>query len=373
MRKGLAYYEQAVALDSSFVEAWAQLSRAVCFLNASAPTVAGVEHCREAADRALALAPNRYEGHLAKGVYLRTIRKDYAASLDEFAAGLRAAPNTAALLTASASTERALGRWTEALAHLQQAKRVDPRSVAAARSLAYAYHEQHRYAEAIAEFDRAMVMAPTNLALVQGKAASFLAQGDLPGARAVIAAALQHLDTTAVVARFAIYQEMMWVLPDDIRPRVTRLRLSDFDNDRGMWALKVGGTFRLMGDSARARAYGDSSRMAYEEQLRPFPDDAQLTELLGRALVLTGRKAEAIRAAERSLALRETSLDAVSGPYYKYQVARILMQAGEKARALDLIEPLLKVPGDLTPGWLRIDPAFVPLRGEPRFQRLITQ
>ena len=372
MRRGLAYYEQAVALDSSFVEAWAQLARAECFLNASAPTVSGVEHCREAADRALALAPNRPEGHLAKGIYLRTIRKDYAASLVEFAAGLSVAPNHAALLTASAGTERALGRWAEALAHLQQARKIDPRSVGTARSLAYAYHEQHRYAEAIAEFDRAMAMAPTNLALVQGKAASFLGQGDLAGARAVIAAALQHLDTMAVVARFAIYQEMMWVLPDDIRPRVTRLRLSDFDNDRGMWALKVGATYRLMGDSSRARAYGDSSRMAFEEQLRPFPDDAQLTELLGRALVLAGRKAEAIRAADRSLALRETSLDAVTGPYYKYQVARILIQAGQNARALDLIEPLLKVPGDLTPGWLRIDPVFAPLRGEPRFQRLIS-
>jgi len=371
LRRGLAYYEQAVALDSSFVEAWAQLSRAVCELNRSAPTVAGVERCREAADRALALAPNRPEGHLAKGIYLRTIRKDYAASLEEFAAGLRVAPNHAALLTASAATERSLGRWADGLAHLQQARRIDPRSVGTARSLAYAYHEQHRYAEAIAEFDRALAMAPSNLGLVQGKAAAYLGQGDLAGARAVIAAALQHLDTMSVVARFAIFQEMMWVLPDDIRPRVTRLRLSDFDNDRGMWALKVGGTYRLMGDSARARAYGDSSRMAFEERLRLFPDDAQLTELLGRALALAGRRAEAVRAGERSLALRETSLDAVNGPYYKYQVARILIQAGQNERALDLIEPLMNVPGDLTPGWLRIDPVFAPLRGNPRFERLI--
>jgi serine/threonine-protein kinase len=371
LRKGLAYYEQAVALDSSFVEAWAQLSRTVCSLNASAPTVAGVERCREAADRALALAPDRPEGHLAKGVYLRTIRKDFAASLVEFAAGLHVAPNHAALLTASASSERSLGRWADGLRHLEQAKRLDPRSINTARGLAYAYHEQHRYAEAVAEYDRAMLLAPTNLALVQGKTAAYLGQGDLAGARAVIAAALQHLDTTAIVARFAIYQEMMWVLPDELRPRVTRLRLSDFDSDRGMWALKVGATYRLMGDSARARAYGDSSRVAFEEALRPFPDDAQLTELHGRALVLAGLKADAVREGEKSLRLRETSLDAVTGPYYKYQVARILIQAGQLERALDLIEPLLKVPGDLTPGWLNIDPIFAPLRGNPRFERLL--
>jgi len=173
------------------------------------------------------------------------------------------------------------------------------------------------------------------------------------------------------VARFAIYQEMMWVLPDELRPRVTRLRLSDFDNDRGMWALKVGGTYRLMGDSVRARAYGDSSRIAFEEALRPFPDDAQLAELHGRALALAGRKADAVREGERSLRLRETGLDAVTGPYYKYQVVRILIQAGQPERALDLLEPLLRVPGDLTPGWLNIDPIFTPLRGNPRFERLL--
>jgi hypothetical protein len=86
---------------------------------------------------------------------------------------------------------------------------------------------------------------------------------------------------------------------------------------------------------------------------------------------LGGYRAEAIAEAERSLKLRETSLDASLRPYVHFQVARILMQSGEYERALDLIEPLLTAPAsDLTPAYLRIDPTFKPLYGNPRFERL---
>jgi hypothetical protein len=50
------------------------------------------------------------------------------------------------------------------------------------------------------------------------------------------------------------------------------------------------------------------------------------------------------------------------------QVVRMYILLNEPERALD---PLLRMPYDLSTGWLRIDPMFAPLKGNPRFERLI--
>ncbi len=371
LRKAIASYERAIAQDPEFAQAWAQLSRAACSIASASPNPEDIARCRSGADRAVSLAPSRPESRLAKGLYFRSVEKAWDKALEQYTIGLQAAPNNADLLAASAVIERTLGRFDEALDHLQRASQLDPRSVPAANSLARTYHDLHRHGEAQTEYSRALVIAPTNLSVVQSKAADFLSQGDLAGARDVIATALQHTSATAVIVRFATFQEMMWALPDDLRARIVTLQPADFGNDRAMWALKVGATYRLMGDAGKAKSYGEIAASEYAGIVKRYPADAQQMELYGRALALTDRKAEAIASAERSLAMRETSLDAVSGPYFKYQIARIYIQAGKYDRALEVIEPLLSKPGDITPGWLRIDPIFTPLRGNPRFERLI--
>ena len=104
----------------------------------------------------------------------------------------------------------------------------------------------------------------------------------------------------------------------------------------------------------------------------PRPDDAQRHAAPGLALAYLGRKAEAIaegrarrRAACRSAGTR------TAGAYIQHQLVRIYILVGEPEKALDQLEPLLKMPYYLSPGWLRIDPNFDPLRSNPRFQRLV--
>jgi TolB-like protein/tetratricopeptide (TPR) repeat protein len=372
LRKALGFYEQAVALDPGFASAWAQVSRASSILHTfSTPTPALAERARQAGEKAVALAPDHPEGYLALGHYEGLVSRNFDRALEQFANGQRVAPGNADLLRGTASAEEALGRWDAALEHLRQAERLDPRSVDTLVTLGRSLICLRRYPEAGIALDRGLSLAPANLRLIAFKAVTFLGQGDLAGTRAVFDAAPNEVKHTELVAYEANYLDLVWVLDEKQRELLLRLTPSAFDDDRATWALCLVQAYALKGDAANVHTYAEEARKAYEEQLRTAPDDAQRHVLLGIAVAYLGRKEEAIREGERGVALDPVSKDANFGPYMQHQLVRIYMLVGEPEKALDQLEPLLKIPYFLSPGWLKIDPNFDPLRKNPRFQKLV--
>jgi tetratricopeptide (TPR) repeat protein len=205
---------------------------------------------------------------------------------------------------------------------------------------------------------------------VEGKAMVDLAQADLAAARAVIAAAPGTIDRGALLVQFANYWDLFWV-PDDAGQRYLLTVRPETFGDRAPWAECLAETYALRGDVQRARMYADSARIALGVVLASTPEDAQSHAELGIALAILGRKGEALAEVQRAVAAVPMSADGYSGPYYQHLLVRVYLMNGEPEKALDALEPLLKVPYYLSPGWLRIDPAFASLRGNPRFERLI--
>ena len=371
LRKAAGHYEQALALDPGFIAAWAQASRAHALMAASAYAKPddGDRSLREA-ERAIELAKERPEGHLALGTYWAFVRSDFARALEEYGLAHQSAPNNADVLTAMAVSEMSVGRWDDALAHLRHSADLDPRSLYTARRLARALLWMRRYPDALAAAERGLALAPTNLDLLETKAMVHLAQGDLAGARGVLQAAPKEVEPTALAAFVATQFDLFWVLDERQQELVLRLTPAAFDDDRGQWALVRAQIHALRGDSAQSRVWGDSARIALGQRVQEVEDNPQLRTLYGVALAYAGRGKEGVSEGERGVAELPASKDGRYGTYNEHLLTRTYLLAGDREHALAHLATLLRLPYFLSPAWLAIDPAFEPVRGDPRFQRL---
>jgi eukaryotic-like serine/threonine-protein kinase len=370
-RRAPMYYEQAVALDSGFAPAWARLSNVWSHLYASGyADSAFARGAKDAAERAVALAPSSAEGYLALATYHDAVTNDNRRAREAALAALRLAPADPDALRALALVEQEQGRWEASIPLLERALDLDPRSVSTLSRIGRTLQAMRRYPDALASFDRALALEPSNVEVIEGRAMVYLAMGDLTGARELLREPPPGVTPEEFVAMVATLWDLGWVLSDAQQRLLLRLDTRPFNGNVASWGLARAQVATLLGDARIARAAADSARRALERQTAAAPGDPQSHALLGIALAYLGRRTEAIRAGERGRDLLPIARDAEDGPYQQHQLARIYVMLGEPERALDQLEPLLEMPYYLSPLWLRIDPTFAPLRGNPRFERL---
>jgi eukaryotic-like serine/threonine-protein kinase len=371
-RQAAAYFEQAVALDSTFLGAWAWLSRSMSrvYSNGSRDPVAAAR-AREAMERTLALDSRNPAGLSAASRYYTTVAPDTAKARDAMDRALVLAPNDVDVLVLAAGVDLGADRHSEGVSKLERARELDPRSTAVLSSLQQAYVGQKRSTDAIAAGAAALALDPRNLNVIEYQVFAYMGQGNLDGAHRVVRAAISSGATApAVAAFFAGYQEVSWALEPEHQQLLQRLTPAAFDNDRAWWGQSLATANWQQGDKVRARAYADSALALSTSQMNASPDDPQLRALYGLMLAFLGRAAEAREAGALALARgRFTTAD--SRNYVLLLHCRINLALGDTKSALDDIDTLLKRPSMLTPAWLRIDPTFASLKGNPRFEQLV--
>ena len=171
IRRAIDYYGQAVALDSAFVHAWVQLSRAHSSIyNVGTPAPADADGARDAAERARRLAPERPEIQLALGDYQQFVRNDAAAALAAYEAGLAEGSRPTRNCSAPpAASSRASGAGRPPPSATRRPAPSIPRSVLNARRQGVALLWLRRYPEADAAFDRGLAISPGTLPALFGQ------------------------------------------------------------------------------------------------------------------------------------------------------------------------------------------------------------
>jgi len=374
LRKALNYYRQAVQLDPSFAQAWARISLTQSLLYANTvPSPALKDDARQSAEKAITLAPDSRWGAMALANYYRIVEANSAAALQTLDRVKHLIPGDLDLLSMVGVNEVQLGRFDAGLEHLRQAQSLDPRSVPVLQQLYRTLTLMRRYSEAREIISLALALQPGNMTIIQGRAITFLGEGNLEEAKASIAEARPSVDPKSFVAFMANSNDLGWLLSDSQKQLLLTLTPEDFDGDEVAVALCSMQQSRWKGDAAGARQWADKARRGLEAQIQATPNDDQRHLLLGLALAYLGRNEEAFREGLRALELRPVASDSVGGAYNLEVLARIYVVAGQPDKAIDTLEDLLKIPYPISGRWLAIDPNYAPLRGNPRFEKLIAR
>ena len=372
LRKALGFYDEAVARDPEFGQAWARISIANTLLYTNSTPVPEIsDRARQAAEKAIALGPNDPWSHEAMGTYKRLALRDYRGAREDYARGRSLSPGNPELVRTLGTVEVGLGNWDAALAQFREAERLDPRSISVHIWMGRTLLGLRRYAEARQAIDTGLALSPDNYDLIEQRAMTFLGEGNLAGAQAHLASLSKGIESTELVAYLSNANDLAWILTGEQKEVLLRLTPAAFDNDRGVWGLCLAQLLWWKGDVAGARKYAEEARAAMAEQLRASPDDPGRQVGLGLALAYLGRGEEAIREGQRGVDADPVTKDATNGPYVLHQLVRIEILANQPEKALDNLEHLLKVPYFLSPAWLKIDPNFDPIRNNPRFQKLV--
>jgi tetratricopeptide (TPR) repeat protein len=314
------------------------------------------------------------------GYYYYYGSRDYEHALAEFKLAEKTEPNNAAMLQAMGFVQRRQGNWDQALANLKRALELDPTSVDLYGNVIETSLYMRRYEEVDDFVEMAIEMAPEYPPFrIYSAVRLMLDPGDIEGALAMMNQ-LEEEFGNSVGMQFKLNLQMIAGQYDEILDTYPDLRTTFEtvgDADTAYYYMIKGIVYDLkdglLVESEPARAYYDSARVVWEKQLESRPDDYDILTQLG--LVHTGlrNKEKAYEYIGRAVEIMPLSRDALSGGNVLENKAIINALFGDVDEAMDILEMLSGIPSFITPGTLKTNPLLAPLRGNPRFERLVRE
>ncbi len=370
--------DQAVARDPSFFDAYGQLAAAhdrMYFLGFDHTDVR-VKLAETAIHSVRRLRPDSGETHLTLGQHLYWAYQNYDRAREELAVAQRTLPNESRIPLMAGYIDRRQGHWEKSLEEIKQALELDPRNFSIRQQISFTYQALRRYKETAATLDDVLAIAPKDITSKVRRAWVELQwRSDPKPLHTTIETVLAQDPNAAPV--FVDH----WL----------ELALSERDPaaaGRALAVMPTGGCYdenipfpnswcqglvaRLRGDESAARAAFTNARRELEQIVRDQPDYAAALCALGVVDAALGNKEDAIREGVRAVELVPPSKSAIDGAMFIQYLTVIYAWTGDKDRAIQRLTEAVKLPGNhVTYGHLRLDPIWDPLRGDPRFDKIV--
>lgn len=381
--------EEAVRRDSTYVRAWAALTRARSWQIRQGRDWDTLP-ARAALDRTLALAPGSAEAAIAEGNYLYYARGDYVGALEAFGRLSGAEASSADVTFFTANVLRRLGRWDETVDRYARVTRLEPENTRAFYELGFTYESLRRFGEADSALERAYEVAPDVPEIIHQQIdVALWGRGDTARARTLLS---RMRRVTGDPRPDLVAADLAYVQRDPRALEIAAgvdLPTAVFD----AYTLGPGGPVELwrarmawaLGDAAEARALSARFEPAFAAARAGMVDGARhpgvgadffgtlggLHAIRGWVAAFQGRRDAALAEADSAVALNPVEADALEGVVLLRQRALIRIVVGDAEGAVEDLRRVLELPGLTTIQELRLVPFYDSLRDRPDFQALI--
>jgi len=371
---------QTVARDPSFFDAYCQLARVhgwLYFLGVdhTSARLALAEAALQAASR---LRPDAGETHLARGQNLYWGYRDYDGALAELEVAHQTLPNDARIFRLTGTIQRRQGHWEESTRNLERAAELDPRDIESLQGVATNYWFCRRYAESKRWYARVLAFEPND-----ADTKVWLAYVDFAWT-ADTRPLHQTIDSIRATNPAAVVPDIaQWWLycalaeRDGTAAKDALIASGDavfFTHNVPLNRPFIEGVIaRMIKDNEKARSAFNAARAEQEKIVQAQPNYGPALCVLGLIDAGLGRKDDALREGQRAVELLPVEKDAMDGSAMIKYLAMIAAWVGNKDLACEQLAVVIRSPSGLSYGELKLLPFWDPLRGDPRFEKLVEE
>jgi TolB-like protein/Tfp pilus assembly protein PilF len=377
--QGTSLLEEAVRRDPRFLLAYCLMCETQLDLYWY-----GFDHTRErlelgraALQKAEQLQPDAGEVHMQKGIYAYHGFRDYDTALAEYEIARRSLPNSSRLYLQLGAVGRRQARWDDSIRNFDRAIELDPRNFEVVEEAAFTYEGLNHYDQARKLLKQAIEISPKDyFARISLAQLSFYQKADLGDLRRQLTVFRDEgAESTANAAEVFVACALA-----DRDPSAAEEALSYIPNEGIIENIQnfliprdwfVGLVARTFGDNKRAQSAFAAARAIAAKITQDQPDYAPAWSMLGLIDAGLGQKADAISEGKRACELLPLSKDSWEGPIFVTNLAIIYSWLGEKDLALEQLGISAQNPVGMPYGELKLQPYWDPLRGDPRFDKLV--